>query len=248
MSGSLRGPDADRPRAGDRRRVRWPVLGVVVLLVALLALTTTLEDVAPRGGPSVPAVTGVPDPLLDAPARCTRADGEERLDELRAQLLPDGRLTSAIATACPQLLDGRDVVLVGEVVGDVLRRAGGAWVLVNDDDYALEVGPFGPHRERRGFNAGLAVWLPDGLHETLGEPGRHGRRGDVVLVSGTYLRADPDDGGGMSVRATALEVLEPSVAVEEPLHVPLVVAAGVGGLVASAAWGWARRRARRQER
>ena len=248
MSDARRGTDDGHPRAGDRRRVRWPILGVVVLLGALLTLTAALEGAAPRVTSSAPAVADVPDPLLETPIRCSRADGEDRLTELRARLAPDGRLTSAIATACPRLLDGSEVVLVGEVVGDVLRRAGGAWVLVNDDAYALEVGPFGPHRERLGFNSGLAVWLPDGLHESLGEPGRHGRRGDVVRVAGTFLRADPADGGGMSVRATTLDVLAPSMAVEEPLNTPLLVTAGVGALIAAAAWGWARHRARERER
>ena len=240
--------DGDRVRAADRRRVRWPVLGVVIVLGLLLTLTTLLERSAPRTASSAPAVEGLAGPLLDAPVRCTRADGSQRIEELRSRLRADGRLTSAIATACPRLLDGRTVVYVGEVVGDVLRRDGGAWLLVNDDAYALEVGPFGAHRERRGFNGGLAVWVPDGLHERLGEPGRHGRRGDVVRVEGTFLRTDPDDGGGMTVRADALEVLAPSVTTEEPLDRPLVAAATVAALVAMLAWWWERRRARERAR
>lgn len=233
----------DRDRAADRRHVRWPVLGVLLVLGLLLVLTTQLERAAPRTDSSATAVEGLPAPLLDAPIRCTRADDEDRLDDLRSRLRPEGRLTSAIATACPRLLDGRAVVYVGEVVGDVLRRDGGAWLLVNDDAYALEVGPFGPHREQRGFNAGLAVWLPDGLHEALGEPGRHGRRGDVILIEGTFLRADPTDGGGMTVRADTIEVLAPSTAVVEPLNTPLVLAATIAALLAAVSWWWARRRA-----
>lgn len=243
-----RGRGTDRVRAADRRRVRWPVLGVLAVLGMLLALTTLLERSAPHAAPSVDAVTDLAEPLLDGPVRCSRADDTQRITELRSRLRTDGRLTSAIATACPRLLDGLEVRYVGEVVGDVLRRDGGAWVLLNDDAYALEVGPFGPHRERRGFNSGLAVWLPDGLHEALGEPGRHGRRGAVVAVTGTFLRADPWDGGGMTVRAEALEVLTPSVAVEDPRNEPLRLAAMIGTVVAALAWWWARRRARERAR
>lgn len=241
------GHDPERIRPRDRRRVRWPVLAVVVLLGLLLALTTLLERSAPTGERVAP-VEGLAAPLLDAPVRCTRADDPRRLAELRADLRPDGRLTSAIATACPRLLDGVAVVYVGEVVGDVLRRDGGAWVQINDDAYALDVGPFGPHREREGFSAGLAVWLPDGLHEGLGEPGRHGRRGDVVRVTGVLRRADPDDAGGLTVRADTLEVLARSVAVDEPLNAPLAGAAAAAALSALGSWGWARRRARRLAR
>lgn len=243
-----RSSDGDRVRAADRRRVRWPVLGVVVLLGLLLALTTLLERSAPVTASSAPSVQSLADPLLDAPVRCARADSTDRIEELRARILTDGRLTSAIATACPRLLDGRRVTYVGEVVGDVLRRDGGAWLLVNDDAYALEVGPFGPHREQRGFNGGLAVWVPDGLHERLGEPGRHGRRGDVISVEGTFQRADPDDGGGMTVRADTLVVLAPSMPIDEPLNRPLVIAATGGALLATLAWAWARRRARERAR
>lgn len=242
------GDDGDRVRAADRRRVRWPVLGVLVVLTLLLALTTLLERSAPRADASAPAIEGLPTPLLDGPVRCTRADGADRIEELRSRLRPDGRLTSAIATACPRLLDGRSITYVGEVVGDVLRRDRGAWLLVNDDAYALEVGPFGPHREQRGFNGGLAIWLPDGLHEVLGEPGRHGRRGDVILVEGTFLRADPSDGGGMSIRASRVEVLAPSIEVTEPFNTPLGIAATAAALVAMISWWWARRRARERAR
>jgi hypothetical protein len=246
MSG-LTGRDGSTLRARDRRRVRWPALGTALVLGLLLALTTTLERSAPLGS-STPAVTGLAPPLLDAPVRCPRPDPPERLAELRAALRPDGRLTSAIATACPRLLDGQDVHYVGEVVGDVLRRDGGAWVQVNDDAYALEVGPFGPHRTRRGFSSGLAVWLPDGLHEQLGMPGRHGSRGAIVRIEGTLLRADPADGGGLNVRADRLEVLSPPVTVEEPLNRPLILSAAVAALLAFGAWVWARRQGRSRAR
>lgn len=235
-------------RPVTRPHMRWPVLGVLLVLGLLLVLTAALERSAPRVAASATTVADLPEPVLDAPVRCTRADDAERLVDVRTHLRPEGRLTSAIATACPQLLDGRTVIFAGEVVGDVLRRSGGAWVQLNDDDYALEIGPFGPHRERRGFSGGLAVWLPDGLHEGLGEPGRHGRRGDVVLVEGTFLRADPDDGGGMSVRARTLEALAPSIPIEEPLNTPLIVAATGAAALAAAAWGWARRRGRERAR
>jgi hypothetical protein len=233
-------------RARDRRRVRWPLLAVAGALGLLLALTGALERGAPRLPTSAPAVTGLPEPLLDEPVRCSRSDERASLDEVRRTLRPDGRLTSGIVFACPRLLAGRDVVYFGEVVGDVLRRDGGAWVQVNDDAYALELGPFGLHRETRGFSSGLAVWLPDGLHEGLGAPGRHGRRGDVIRVEGVLLRTDPADGGGITIRARALEVVAPSTAVTEPLNRPLVGAAGAAVLLAVGSWAWARRRTRRR--
>jgi hypothetical protein len=240
------GMAAERTRARDQRRVRWPLLAVAGVLGLLLALTGALERGAPSLPSSAPAVAGLPEPLLDEPVRCSRSDERASLEDVRGVLRPEGRVTAAIVYACPRLLAGRDVVYVGEVVGDILRRDGGAWVQVNDDAYALELGPFGAHREPRGFSSGLAIWLPDGLHEALGAPGRHGRRGAVVRVEGVLLRADPADGGGITVRAHSLEVLAPSTAIQEPLNVPLVVAAVAAALLAWVSWGWARLRARRR--
>jgi len=231
----------------EGRRTRWPLLAVVVVLGLLLALTSALArsaPVAPLDARAVPALIDLPGPVLDEPVRCSRADERAGIEDLRRQVRTDGRLTSDIVHACPRLLDGRQVVYFGEVVGDVLRRSGGAWARVNDDAYALETGPLGPHRDTRGFNTGLAVWLPDGLHEQLGAPGRHGRRGDVVRIEGVLRRADPADGGGITVRADRLEILAPSAPVSEPLHLPLVLAAGAAALMVLGSWGWDRRRSR----
>jgi hypothetical protein len=234
----------------EERRTRWPLLAVVAFLGLLLALTSALvrsAPVAPLDARAIPALADLPEPVLDEPVRCSRADERAGIEELRRQVRTDGRLTSDIVHACPRLLDGRQVVYVGEVVGDVLRRSGGAWVRMNDDAYALETGPLGPHRDTRGFNTGLAVWLPDGLHEQLGAPGRHGQRGDIVRIEGVLRRADPADGGGITIRAESLEVLSPSTPVSEPLHLTLVLAAGAAALLALSAWGWDRRRSRGRE-
>jgi hypothetical protein len=237
--------DARHQRERDQRRTRWPLLTVGLVLIGLFALTSTLERSAPSLSSSAPLVAGLPDVVLEAPITCTRAIERAQIDGLARELRSEGRITSAMVFACPRLFDRRPVVYVGEIVGDVLVRDGGAWVQVNDDAYALEVGPFGAHREQRGFSSGLAVWLPDGLHEQLGAPGRHGRRGDVVLVRGILRRADPADGGGITVRATELEVLAAAVEVEEPLHADLAVAATVAALLAVATTLWARTRRRR---
>jgi hypothetical protein len=231
-----------RPASG---RTRWPLLAVGVALVALLAGTVALERAAPRAASSAPAVAPLPPLVLADPMRCTQADGAGYDGESAGELPLDGRLTSTLAIRCPRLFDGRMATYVGEVVGDILRRDGGAWAMVNDDAYALELGPVGVHRDLRGFNTGLAVWLPDGLHEQLGPPGRHGRRGDVISVEGTVLRADPADGGGLTLRATTLTILAPSVAVEEPLDPLLAMVAAISASCALAATLWKRRRRRR---
>jgi len=234
-------------RARDQRRTRWPLLAVFVVLAGLFALTSTLERSAPARSSSAPAVVDLPELVLDAPIPCTRAIERAQIDGLARELRSDGRITSEMVFACPRLFDRRAVVFVGEIVGDVLARDGGAWAQVNDDAYALEVGPFGAHRERRGASTGLAVWLPDGLHEPLSAPGRHGRRGDVVQISGVLRRVDPADGGGITIRATELTILAPAVDIEEPLHRDLALAAALAAALALTTTVWARARRRRDE-
>jgi len=226
-------------------RTRWPILATLGLLAAMLAGVIVLESAAPELERSAPAVIGLPGPALDEAVTCTRADDRESIVALREQFDPDGRITSESVYACPRLFDGLDVRYVGEVVGDVLARDGGAWVLVNDDAYALEVGPLGAHRQLSGFNSGLSVWLPDGLHERIGATGRFGRRGDIVLVEGVLLRTDPADGGGITLRATSLELLAPAVTTTEPLNRALAITATAVMLLALGAILVVRRRRER---
>lgn len=199
---------------------------LVVLLVVVVASLSWLrgQDPARQLEPAV----GEP----DLPARSTC----EGVPADRGEL----RIDSTIAVECPDQLDGRGVLYVGEVVGDVLDRADGSWVQVNDDPYALTFGPLPVAGEQAGTNSGLAVWLPDPLDDDV-LPGRARQRGTVLAVTGAFHRADPRDGGGTTIRADAIEVLHPG----EPLQVDLElapVAVAVALLAAAAVqWQWGRR-------
>lgn len=147
---------------------------------------------------------------------------------LREGVVPDavGRVRSADVLECPDLFDRRIVTFVGEVVGDVLRRPGGAWVLVNDDAYALETGPLHAAGDFRGANSGLSVWLPEELAARVTTPGNARWRGDVIEVTGQLLRVDPADGGSLTIRASQLEVVAPAVEVDRPLNRTQAILAG----------------------
>lgn len=246
MSERMDRDDRPAPRRGHTRRLLIPAL---VGLTALVAGVVALEDAAPQVAPEVIAALAVDDlpplGLEDVPV-CTRALLEETtITELRGDFEPGDRLSSEQVHACPAAWDGKQVTFVGEAIGEVLPRRGGAWVQINDDPYALETGPLLGHRERAGFNSGLSVWLPDGLHERLDGVGRHAQRGTVVQLEGTILRADPEDGGGTTLRAESLEVLATSVELEEPFHTLQAVIAGVLALGAIGALLAARRARRR---
>lgn len=236
-----RGDGRDRVRRTSRRpagrALLWPVLGLVVLVAA----TITLERVGPRVEQTLPPVDA-PAPEVDAnEVRCRRDTRDDAAARARARLPERVRVSSDAVHACPEAFDQHRVTYVGEAIGHLLPREGGAWVLVNDDGYALGPGPLPAHRDHAGTNTGMTVWLPDPLATQVSGLGGAGRRGDVIEVVGVVHRTDPANGGGLTLRAAELRVLAPSQPLRAPLHLPQAVAAAVAVLAAGATTRWALR-------
>lgn len=222
------------PRAHPRTYMQWfVVLGVVLMTAALIA---QLRAAKPHETPTflVEGAEDADDPGADI-VSCERtlpgaSTGEQESARPDAPLL--GRVTSSRVVECPEAFDGQVVTYIGEVIGDVLRRGDGAWVLMNDDDYALEVGPLSSHGEFRGYNSGLSVWLEGDLPDLVTHPGGPHWRGDVLQVQGVVHRTDPADGGGLTIRASRARVLAEAVPLSRPLNLPQAIAAGVLTLAA----------------
>jgi hypothetical protein len=213
-----------------------------LLLVALVLGLHQVDALHPR--PLDPALRVEPEEVAARPVRCERTDPAS-VARAAPPLLTSGRISSALVFACPEAYDGHRVRYVGELIGDLLHRDGGAWVLVNDDDYALEVGPLPGHRDLRGTNTGLTVWLPAPLLDTVTGLGRPNQRGDVVEVTGVVVRADPTDGEGLTLRADALRLVAPARTVHEPLDRPQLWFALGTSLLAAGLWALRRRAERR---
>lgn len=238
------------PRRGHGRRYHPRALAqfaaVVAVTVAVFLALDHIQDAAPHldvdaVAPGTPAQRGGEETFLVC---------ERRLPGQPQEVTPGdvtvGRVRSGEVVACPDEFDGRTVEFVGEAVGEVLERDGGAWLLVNDDAYALESGPLPAHDVFAGTNTGLSVWLPADVIDLDGlVTGGPGRRGDILALHGRFLRADPADGGGMTLRASEAEVVVPAADVEPPFHgeqaigaaVAVAVTAGLAG-----SWRLARRR------
>jgi hypothetical protein len=214
-----------------------PLTGLVIIIAGVVLL----ESLAPRVDPVGRVVEDVPALAVEDERQCVRLTDDVVASEIRTSFEAGGRISSTQVYQCPAAFDGLEVSFAGEVVGELLARPGGVWAQVNDDAYALETGPLIDHREQSGFNLGMTVWLPDGLHQGIGDVGRADRRGDVVLVRGTLLRADPDDGGGITLRADELEVLAPSLEIQPPFHTVQAVVAGVLAVIAVMTALWSRR-------
>lgn len=243
MPDNLTGPVKDLDPTVRRRLLAVGVLTAIVLIA--LAVQWAWRSAPQIAIDVVPAGAEDPDSVVARTLTCERTlpDAPSRdLDTVE----PVGRVSSAAVNSCPDAFDGQVVVYFGEVVGDVLQRDEGAWLLVNDDDYALEVGPLAGHVEFRGGNSGLAVWMPEGLSDLADEPGNASRRGDILRIEGVVRRTDPTDGGGLTLRAINAEVVVEAQYVETPVNRVQLGIAIAFTLIAGAVLLWDRRsRARR---
>ena len=228
-----------------RGRTRWLMIMPLTALAIIVVGIVVLEAKAPKVGPAGRVVDGVPALAIEDERQCVRLTDDVAAEEIRDAFEAGGRVSSTQIYRCPAAFDGLDITFAGEVVGELLGRSGGVWAQINDDAYALETGPLIDHREQSGFNTGMTVWLPDGVHDAIGDVGRADRRGDVVLVRGTLLRADPADGGGITLRADELDVLAPSLEIEAPFHALQAVVAGLLAAVAVMTALWSRKVRRR---
>lgn len=227
---------------------RTRLIGLTVLPIALVAavLATVIAVAASAPEAALPATELELPPAVETDPQGCRRDRDGTTDVDEPLITADRRVTSAVIVSCPTRFDGLRVTYIGEAVGDLLDRDGGAWVLVNDDDYALTIGPLPGHRDHRGTNSGLSVWLPDPLPEQLTGLGRPGTWGDVIEITGQIMRTDPEDGGGLTLRADQLTVLQPSRPIDELLNGPQLALAIATALAATLATTITRRAANRR--
>lgn len=151
--------------------------------------------------------------------------------------VPDGDVlvvTSSALIQCPEALDGRRVRYRGEVVTAVLRREGFVWVQVNDDPYALTLGPLPAHRTGVGGNSGVSVAIPLALAGDIDQVGSYDTHGDGVQVTGVFHAAADIDDGGPAIVATDSRVVVDGRNIEHRLSRRRVVVAAALSFLALA--------------
>jgi hypothetical protein len=205
------------------------IMGTVVLLGAVAAIVVGSNALLlPRTQlPSLDA------PLQEHPARRNPGAVVCPTGQSLAQRPTPMPVTSSELIECPSLFDGRVVAYQGEAVGEVLLRAPQAWVHVNDDIYASRIGPVSQHRTVAGGNTGMAVAMPHDLAEGV-VPGTFQRAGTGLSVVGTFLRADPEDGGSPAIRATAVQILREPRNIEHEVSTVRILVAGAMVLLTAA--------------
>lgn len=207
----------------------------ILLAGVVAALTIAGLQVLVRPGDQLPPLDAPVQPA--AGDRCPEVVGPDPVPVTAAELIE-----------CPGAYDGAQVRYTGEVVRAVLELGERAVVQVNDDVYALSLGPLPEHRTTRGGNSGMPVVLPWAVADRLHHVGDFRHHGDVITVVGTFRQADPADDGGPTISADSAVIVRPGRELPRSVdRTRLVVAALLLVIVlglAAAAWAGRRRRRR----
>jgi hypothetical protein len=238
-----------RVEAVKRRNVAVGALLACAFVAGVVFLTESLRHPLPESERVTEPLVDASDPRdeVDCPAP---ADVVKEPDGTGAVVAPaaPAAVSSTDLHDCPEAYDRASVSYEGEVVGAVLRRSGGAWLQLNDDVYADTSGPLPAHRDYRGGNAGIGVFVPDEVADQIGVVGGPHTRGDVVAVTGVYHRVDTTSGEVSVIRAQAGEVVRAGGTFEDErlpdreIAAALLAALAVGLVVAERTSARARRR------
>ncbi|NQT29646.1 MAG: DNA-binding protein [Candidatus Saganbacteria bacterium] len=88
------------------------------------------------------------------------------------------------------LYSGKIVEFEGEAIGNVMVRGDHAWINVKDGVYAI------------------GIWAKKEQALKIKQTGGYRHIGDKVLVTGTFYRADPQQGGDLDIRANQITIIQ----------------------------------------
>ena len=95
--------------------------------------------------------------------------------------------------------DGKSVVYVGEVIGDVMVRGDFVWVNLNDGENAI------------------GIWLNKELAKEIQFTGSYHAKGDRLEITGVFQRNCIQHGGDMDIHAQDIRKISPGKLVKEKL-------------------------------
>jgi hypothetical protein len=220
-----------RTRPVSRRRVVAGFAVALLVFAAIVALAEGLRHPAPDLDDGMMLGPADDDPRIEVECEDPLPrEGVERPPEDTAE--PTAEVSSNDLYACPGTWDGRAVRYRGEVVGAVLRRADGAWVHLNDDVYADVRGPLPAHRDYRGGNAGVGVFIPHSLAQEISMVGGPTAQGDILEITGRFHRVEPTSHEAYVIVAEGGELVREGDPFVDPVLRDRQVAAAILGLLA----------------
>jgi hypothetical protein len=148
-----------------------------------------------------------------------------------ATAIPANDPSSTKLVEQPKVYNGKRVTFTGEAIGEVMVRGDYAWIHLNDDAYMernVEEGA-----PLKGYNSGMAVWVPAEMTKQIDTYGDYKHEGSIVQIEGVFNAACKEHGGDMDIHADTLtlvrvghEALDPVPPWKAGLAALLVAAAG----------------------
>lgn len=107
------------------------------------------------------------------------------------------------------VLDGAEVTIEGEVIGEALERGDYAWINVSD-----------------GTNA-IGVWVMRSQITQIEYYGDYKHKGDTVRVIGVFRKACTEHGGDVDIHCTQIAIVENGYTVHKAISDSSMIAAGI---------------------
>lgn len=106
-----------------------------------------------------------------------------------------------------KVLDGKQVTVQGEAIGECLSRGEYCWVNIHD-----------------GSNA-IGIWMTAKEANKITGYGGYKLKGDTITVTGTFRRACAEHGGESDIHCDKLDITKPGYAVERSISWGKITAA-----------------------
>ncbi len=110
-------------------------------------------------------------------------------------------------------LDGREVTIQGEVIGEAMEREDYCWININDTTNAI------------------GIWLKKEEADKITRYGSYKNIGDTVQVTGVFNRACREHGGEADLHGEEIRILEKGHPALETLSKSRIIAGGILTLI-----------------
>ncbi len=98
-------------------------------------------------------------------------------------------------------MDGKEVTVEGEAIGEILERGNYAWINMNDSSNSI------------------GVWIEKDSLKELTYFGNYKTQGDIVKLTGTYHRACIEHGGDVDIHCNSIKITSSGNPIERPLSI-----------------------------
>lgn len=96
-------------------------------------------------------------------------------------------------------LDGKLVEVKGEAIGEPMKRGDFTWVNINDGSTAM------------------GIWMKNEDANKIKNFGNYKYKGDIIKISGIFIRACSEHGGDMDIHEESVTIEEKGYKVERPM-------------------------------